>query len=125
MTRFTSRLDDFVSYTASLIMFQFSRILQSDTEFLFDESLTIEVTKLRSNVGYGRKYNLQGLTIERYAAAHNNRSVDFIEPLAGKETLCLAYALVLGIAHCQGNKNHFNYLTYPGNIDSFTEEALV
>lgn len=42
----------------------------------------------------------------------------------GKREFGLAYALILGIAHAEDNKNEFNKLIYPPNIDYFTQQAL-
>lgn len=72
---------------------------------------------------FDRNYSIQGQTIVSYAVTHN-RSIHFIRPVVGREIMCLSYALLLGIAHCQKNKNNFIYLIYPGNVDSFTEESL-
>lgn len=36
----------------------------------------------------------------------------------------MAYASVLAIAHIEGNKNEFTKLTYPPNIEYFTQQAL-
>lgn len=120
---FNFSFKQFNQYSPEHIIQHLSKLIQSNTEFLFDENLHIEVTKIRSDVGLGRKYRLEGHSIEKFAATHN-RSVHLIKPLPGRQTMCLAYALVLGIAHAQGNKNHFIRLTYPPNVDIFTEESL-
>lgn len=113
----------FDQYNPLVLLSHISRVLQSNAEFLFDEDLEIEVTHIRSDVGYGRQRYLEGISTFDYAAAHS-RSVILINPMHGRETLCLAYALVLGIAHAEKNKNLFNTLLYPPNIDTFTEKAI-
>lgn len=102
-------------------MSHIARILQSNEEFLFDENLVIEVTHIKSDVGYGKRRYLQGVSIEKFSQAHS-RSVVLIKPLQGRETLCLEYALVLGIAHVEKNKNLYNQLIYPPNIDQPTSD---
>lgn len=113
----------FDQYSSSVIISAISRILQSNAEYLFDENLTIELTHIRSDVGYGKTYRLEGCSTEKFAKIHR-RSVHLINPLEGREYLCLSYALILGIAHVEGNKNEFIRLTYPPNIDIFTQKAL-
>lgn len=113
----------FDQYSPSLIISSISRLLQSNAEFLFDENLVVEVAHIQSDVGYGQIYGLQGCSLEKFVKAHP-KTVFLVKPLMGKENLCLAYALILAIAHAEGNKNEFNKLMYPPNIDYFTQQAL-
>lgn len=96
-------------YNPQLIISAISNVIQSNAEFLFDENLSVEVTRIENDFGYGRSYRLEGCTTDSFTKTHKR---------------CLAYALVLGIAHVENNKNEFIRLTYPPNADSFTREAL-
>lgn len=113
----------FDQYTSDLIISHISRVLQSNSEFLFDENLSVDVTQIPMDVGFGKRRYLEGASIENFAKAHN-RSVFLLTPMQGRETLCLAYAIVLGIAHINRDQNLFDKLLHFSNIDFFTEQAL-
>lgn len=74
-------------------------------------------------MGYGYTCYTDGWSLEKYSQIHK-RSIQAIKTEQGRESMCLAYALVLGIAHADQNKNEFNFLKYPLNQDSFTEKAI-
>lgn len=101
----------FDQYNADVIISALSRVLQSNAEFLFDENLVVGVSQIHSDVGYGKRRYLEGIDIKSFVKAHN-RSIVLIELLQGRETLCLAYALSLGIAHALSDINQFNRFTY-------------
>lgn len=113
----------FDQYSPELITSSISRILQSNAEFLFDENLLIELSQIRNDVGFGKNYRVEGWLTKNYSDLHK-RSVHLIRTDVGRENLCLAYALVLGIAHADQNKNDFNFLKYQPNIDEFTKRAV-
>lgn len=113
----------FDQYSTSVIISSISRILQSNAEFLYDDNLIVEVTHIRSEVGYGKTYRLEGCSTEKFASIHK-KSVFQIKTSSGRENLCLAYAILLGIAHVDKDVNMFNYLLYLPNIEQYTQRAL-
>lgn len=113
----------FDQYNAAIITSAISRILQSNAEYLFDELLQVEVTHIQPDVGYGKRRFLEGIPLKSFAEAHS-RSMVLIEPSDGRESMCLAYALILGIVHAKRDKICYDRLTHKSNIEMFTQFAL-
>lgn len=113
----------FDQYSSNVIIAAISRILQSNSEFLYDENLVVEATHIRSDIGCGKTYRLEGCSTEKFAEVHK-KSVFQIKTPNGKENFCLAYAILLGIAHVEKDINTFNSLLYPPNIEQYTQKAL-
>ncbi|KAK4874279.1 hypothetical protein RN001_013639 [Aquatica leii] len=76
----------------AVILTAFEKILQSNAQFFSRELLTIQVDSVRLPIGYGRT-NLTGLSFEQFC----DKKVGIIVT-PNKDNLCLASAVVLGIA---------------------------
>lgn len=112
----------FNQYSSNVILSSIARVLQSNAEFLYNENLVVEITQIRMPSGNGRVYNLNGCSNEKFAKVHY-RSVYSIKIEPQEVNLCLAYALVLGMAHSSGNKRLFDQLIYPPNLYLFSTMA--
>lgn len=116
----------FDQYSPNFIFAQLDSVLQSNSEFLISDSLTINVDHIKMPVGFGRSYRMAGTSFTQFVEDHPQTI--FNPHLAPQhETMCLAVAIVLGEAYADGitNKNRFNFLTYKPNYNELIAEAYL
>ncbi|XP_065207231.1 uncharacterized protein LOC135836366 [Planococcus citri] len=95
----------FISYrplselTAEIILNEFQKVIQSNANFLSDEPLQINITKIIVPHGRGKSTHLDMLPYDEFCAS-KKRSIHVIR---NNDNLCLPRALVLGKAYFDKN----------------------
>lgn len=123
-TDFSISFRRFDQYTPDLILSSLSSVLQSNANFLFDESLVIKVDHVRMPYGCGRGSNT-GKTLNAFLKLHKR---NIVNPDIRSEdgNMCLAAFIVLGEAYStfKENPNPFNFFSYIGNRNDLIVAAI-
>lgn len=111
----------FDQYTPELILSALQIVLQSNSNFLADDTLSVKVDLVRIPTGGMRVMNI-GKTKDRYYSIHR-RSIysPKISPEDGQ--ICLAVAIVIGKSLVDNNINEYNKLIYPPNHSDLITEG--
>lgn len=113
----------FDQYTPEVIMSALDNVLQSNTQFLIDDALIINVDHVRVPVGYGRR-TFVGKSLNDYMRIHK---FTVLSPKlwAQHNNICLPVAIFLGMLYANGDvdQNKLNYFTYSQNYDEMIENA--
>lgn len=113
----------FDQYSSELILSLLDNVLQSNINFLLDDSLVINADHIRIPVGCGRRSHV-GKSNDNFFKIHKN--FIFTPKLRVQDgNICLPVAIIIGKAYADGciAQNLYNFLTYPGNIDELVSTA--
>lgn len=113
----------FDQYSPKVILGALDNVLQSNTNFLLDDTLIVNVDHVRVPIGCGRKSSIGKSSADFYKIHKSSIYNPDIKIEDGN--ICLPVVIVVGIAHANGDidQNRYNYLTYTGNYDDLIDEA--
>lgn len=113
----------FDQYSADLILSLLDVVLQSNTNFLLDDTLVISVDVIKVPIGFGRRTNI-GKSFEDFYKVHR-KSIYLPNITAEDGNICLAVAVLLGKIYADGeiNQNLYNSLVYPQNHDDLVNQS--
>lgn len=113
----------FDQYNADLILSMLDIVIQSNTNFLVDDSLILKVDHVKIPTGSGRRTHIGKSTIDYFKIRKNS----IYNPIIRNEdgNICLAVAILLGKIYADGETSEylFTFLKYCGNHNELISRA--
>lgn len=113
----------FDQFTSELILAALDKVLQSNTLFLLDDNLVINVDHVNIPIGCGRRTFIGKSTVDFYKIHANSLYTPNLYINDGN--ICLPAAIIIGKAYADGiqGQNMYNFLTYAPNRSELIKEA--